>query len=226
MRILEITKWVLVGLLLGDVSFMLLHCRAKIDILSDERWLLEYDAGYAEWFQYAKFMICASFLFRIAFRFRSSLLVIAGSLALYLFIDDFVGIHEFIGGKVWGNVLRQYGIEPAYHIGQFTFGIGLITLLLLIGRIFWVASIPAIRRVVGGFVVCLGGVAMAAVVMDFSCHIFGFDWFKSYCKLIEEGSEHVFLSLTVAWCVNSALLLLTPQPENGPHSAPTQFVSK
>ncbi|PPK87718.1 hypothetical protein CLV84_0668 [Neolewinella xylanilytica] len=82
-------------LLLGtDVVFLLLHVALNFDFLSDRRLHIEVDNGYAEQFQYLKFLTSAALLLYLGFSRKGTTRIFLAGLLLFLLFEDIARIHE------------------------------------------------------------------------------------------------------------------------------------
>lgn len=105
-----------------------------------EKWLMTYDRGFAEYFQYALILLAAALVALVYWGKRSSVAALIAATLVYLFADDAFQIHEKAG-----YAIAETGLFEAFrpigqsHVGEFVF-------LLSVGGILLSALFLAARR--------------------------------------------------------------------------------
>lgn len=128
-------KWLFVGqratillasfILLSDTIFFFLHFAATIRDSPNPLLYLDTDRGYAEMFQYLKFLFILILLLLFAFErwsWRMSTWILV---FLYLFHDDALHIHEPLGAAL----STFYGFQPRFGFNAHDFGELAVSLL-------------------------------------------------------------------------------------------------
>ena len=155
------------------------------------------DGGFGEMFQYLKFITAGFILLYLSRIMHSKLLLLWAILAFFLFFDDWLGIHENIGGKIIGPTLKAYG-KHTYANGQLLYGILFTVIVCIIGFIIWRKSSPDSRALSIRLFISLGVLWTSAVLFD---HLRGLLHLHYYVGLVlEEGGEHIGASFFVFFC--------------------------
>ncbi len=155
------------------------------------------DGGFGEMFQYLKFIISGIILIYLSRIMRSKFLLLWAALAFFLFLDDWLGLHEMIGGQMIGPSLKAYG-KHTYANGQLVYGILFTIVVCIIGLIFWRKSSPDAKALSIRLFISLGALWTSAVVFD---HLRGLIDLHYYAGLVlEEGGEHFAASFFVFFC--------------------------
>lgn len=191
---MKTTTQALLLLLILDLVFVTLHVSYSYGYLQDKHFKISLDGGYAEWFQYFKFVAAGAVLAYLARRLRSAVLVFWSVLAFALFLDDWLRIHESIGGKVLGGYLKPF-IDRAYHQGQLLYGGLAAVVIALIGLRYWRRSTGPARQMSIRLFLSLGLVWFSAVGIDYLHGLLPGSSFNLYLVLAEEGGEHLGASL-------------------------------
>lgn len=214
------TRHLLVLLLIGDVTFMLLHIALKTGWISNPQYSVEMDRGYAEIYLYVQEYWAALLLIAVGWQ-RKRLIYPAWGLAFaYFVLDDSLQIHERLGGRV----ARALDLQPMIALRAQDFGELLVTvvaaagLFLLIGICHW-RSGSADRRISRHLFWLVVALAGFGVVTDM-LHIM-IPWGTTFLGLVEDGGEMVVISFVVAYAFGQSLLTRKEQRHpREPHSSP------
>ena len=123
-------------LLVGDLSFIILHLVIGLTPVSNKRiFSLSMDFGYPERFQYLKWLGIISLFIFVAIVRHSSRYLAMGLVFLYILLDDAKQIHERLGGFISGylNFRPPFGLRIK-DIGELTVTafVGIIFLAIFI----------------------------------------------------------------------------------------------
>ncbi len=155
------------------------------------------DGGFGEMFQYFKFVMAGILLLYLSKLMRSKFLLLWAALSFFLFFDDWLGIHEMIGGEVIGKSLKSYG-KNTYANGQLVYGILFTVLICIVGFIFWQRSSSEVKSLSLRLFLSLGVLWTSAVLFD---HLRGLIRMHYYVGLVlEEGGEHFAASFFLFFC--------------------------
>jgi len=210
--VLNKTTLILIGLFILDSIFLILHILYSADILADKNFKTSYDGGYGEIFQYFKFITASLILIYLAKHFESTLLIFWSLLAFFLFLDDWMRLHEVVGGKMLGGHIKPF-VEEAYHQGQIIYGVIIALLLSYIGLRYWRNSSDEIRKLSNSLLVAIGLLWCSAVVIDYLHALWIPKAYNLTGVLIEEGGEHIAASLFL-WFSAVALISTFRKAEN------------
>jgi hypothetical protein len=202
----------LLFLLAVDAIFILLHVLFDLGLLSDRRFLLGRDNGYAEMFGYLKEggIILASCA--LAVRARQSLYVAWAALFLYMLLDDSLLLHE----RVLGSALRQIlglgrkdvvlGMN-ARDLVENTMLALLALLILGIMVVVYHFGDRAFKKMSRGLFILLAALAFCGVVVDFIHAVIvrstlrrEYSEVNSLLAILEDGGELVIISF-ILWFV-------------------------
>ena len=111
------TTYALLCLLTIDIVFMVLHVSFSRGLLQDVNFAITTDGGYGEIFQYCKFISAALLLAYLARSTRSEVFGLWSVLAFLLFLDDWLRLHERLGGKVLVKIVKPV-MASSYEQGQ------------------------------------------------------------------------------------------------------------
>ena len=188
----------IVGLLIVDTLFLILHVgRVRYSQPSSDLWLISYDRGYAEIFQYLKLATVIVLLVQLALARRVAVYVGWSVLFLYFLLDDSVEIHETAGEWLSNAIgLASVGSVSARDIGQVL--VSGIALVILGGAIYlmWPPSGSREERFSIGLGVLVALLGFFGVVVDV---IDAIDLFN----VVEDGGEMAAMSLIVAYVWSS-----------------------
>lgn len=193
-------------LLLLTLDFLLIGFAALYDrgILTDPRWSLARERGYAEAAQYVKFASAAALQFRHAFRRFELTPVLWGLLFVILLIDDAFEGHERAG-------LRLATLLPLPSIGKMhPSQVGELIVSGILGGSFFAAlawslrtATPAVRAHSVALLAPLLLLGGFGVIADALHSLARGSWFAPALGYVEDGGELVAASLLlwVTWRV-------------------------
>lgn len=184
----------LIGLLAVDAVFLLLHVgRVRYDLPAGDRWLISFDRGYAEIFQYLKLAVVAVHLGRLALDRRMVLYAGWSMLFLYFLFDDSLELHERAGDWL-GDVLGDPSVGPmdGRDLGQVLVALAVLVVVGGIILAMWPPPGSPDARFSIGLGTLVGLLGFFGVVVD---AIDGLDLFG----ITEDGGEMAALSLIVAY---------------------------
>lgn len=192
---------VLAVLIAGDLLFIALHLvHLHTSLLQSNRWSIAQDRGFAEMFEYLKYVAICLALARLFIKTRLS--VIVGWLAVFAFLlmDDAGRIHERFG-LVFADFTGLPDILSlrARDIGELVFALlaGMIVLpLVLYG---WLRGGQAARAMsvdLGLLLVALAGCGVGA---DLLHRMLSMTSMGAIAGVLEDGGEMFVLSLTCAY---------------------------
>lgn len=185
----------------GDLLFLALHIlHLQTALLPSDRWSITRDHGYAEMFQYLKYVAVCLMLWQLFLQTR--LRVVLGWTAVFAFLllDDVGRMHERFGlaFAAWTHV-PAIGSLRARDIGELVFALlaGLIVLpLVIFGWVRGAQSAPAISTDLALLLFLLAGCGVGA---DFVHRMLAVTSMEVLAGLIEDGGEMFVLSLTCAY---------------------------
>jgi hypothetical protein len=109
----------LVLLLLGDLSFLILHLiHYFTSLLPDSLFSIIQDRGYAEFYQYMKELWILILFLVLGIKRRSILFIVLSLLFLYFLLDDSFELHERIGAFLAFNL----NFQPRFGLRDVDFG--------------------------------------------------------------------------------------------------------
>ncbi len=204
----SLTTRLLVTLLLADAGFVVLHLLENVGPFWRDAFRMDEDNSLAEFFQYAKTIGSAVCLGLLARHWRSMLLWVACGLAVFLFLDDSLRIHELFGGGVIGEMVTGDESLEGYHLGQIWYAAAVGVIVVAVFILAWQGGSAPARRVTAGFLVFVAALGFAAVVIDsIPTTLIDAPWFRPAIGLVEEVGEHLAMTGMVWWCVKSWLTL-------------------
>ena len=214
----------LTTLLLVDVLFIglyvtrdfLLDAQLTIGFLASDRWLIERDRGFPEFFQYLKTVFAGALLFGLAVRYRSAIYTAWCLVFSYIFVDDASRLHESVG------LALHTKFEPPDILGVSSFSylealpwgaVGLVAVGLV--------AYGYLRNHTGGslskeLMYLIATLFLFAGVVD-AAHIYveGLSTRPSYLlgavTVLEDGGEMVVLSFITAWVYRHASAASSPR---------------
>ena len=187
--------WLLVALLLADAGFIQLHRLHLQDGLGD-RFSLEHERSYSEYFQHAKELMAAALAGVLFFRTGERLFAIWAGLFAYLFVDDAFEVHESAGQVLagWWPGVSLFGLG-IQHVGEILVSgaVGLVFLMGLAGA--WRRSAPEARQFSLVLLALLAALAVFGVLID-TLHVAAAQAPWHYrLGIIEDGGEMVVLTM-------------------------------
>ena len=187
--------------ILSDLTFISLHTEAKLRDSDNSLLFIDFDRGYAEFFQYLKICYVLLLITLLAFESRSWRLFAWTLPFLYLLGDDALQFHER-GGEY---LAQRFSLQARWELRAADFGelavsafAGLLSLAIL-GIAYWRASKDE-RWVFQKMTALIAILAFFGVIIDLA-HIAlqpmlgDFDWIA----LLEDGGEMIATTLIVAF---------------------------
>jgi hypothetical protein len=192
---------VLVVLVLGDLLFIALHLMyVETSLLASGRWSIAEDRGYAEMFQYVKFLGICLALGRLFV--RTHLRVLIGWIAVFAFLllDDAGRIHEHFGlaFAVWTR-LPDIGALRARDIGEFIYALLAGLLVVPLVAFGWLRGAPPARAISADLAVLLIALGGCGVGADLVHRMLSATFMDVLTGLLEDGGEMIVLSVTCAY---------------------------
>lgn len=188
-------------ILLSDILFIALHTEAQLRGSQNSLLFIDFDRGYAEFFQYLKMTYALLLIALVSIETRSWILSVWMIPFAYLLSDDAMQIHER-GGEYLAQLLS---LQPGLGVRAVDFGeiavsgIAGLIILPLLGMAYWKANAGErwiFHRLIGLIVL----LALFGIVIDLA-HVAahsllgGFDWIA----VIEDGGEMVAATLIVTF---------------------------
>lgn len=197
-----LAKKLLYGALAIDLFFVLLHLYTfTLPAIegSVKRLRLDMDLGYAEIFQYLKFITAAILLVVLFTKERKSIYLTWGLFFLILFADDAFAFHEVYGAKFvrFFDIPAMFGLR-AQDIGELAMAglIGLFLAITILYTLVW--GQKKAKKITIHFILLIGILVFFGVGMDmlhsFLNHLPG----AGILTMIEDGGEMVAGSL-ILW---------------------------
>ena len=136
---------ILVWLVGIDFFFIFLHILYRLKILSDLKYSIEFDGGHAEIFQYMKSIFLAVLLLLIFLKNRYIMYLAWSLFFLYVFLDDWMTIHERLGNMIsnnlyFDNLANLLSLRPQDIGSLLVFGLFGIFFLILFGISYFFAN--------------------------------------------------------------------------------------
>lgn len=192
----------LAALIGGDLLFIILHwIHLHTGMLTSELWSIERDRGFAEMFQYFKYvgiMLALAGLFR-----RTRLPVLLLWIGVYgcLLLDDSMRIHERFGLDIaaWAH-LHGFGGLRGRDLGELIYaalGAAVLTPVLVLG---YLRSSPMARAICDDLLLLLIALLIFAVGGDTIHRLLSSTTFDALAGIVEDGGEMLVLSVT-CWYV-------------------------
>jgi len=198
-------KKFLLVLISVDILFVILHILLKMDILENSGFRINRDGGFAEIYQYNKAVLSSIVLLIVAWKEKSGLTLFWSMLCFFLFLDDWLRLHERVGGNIFGAYLETT-ITNTYHQGQLLYATLFALIAGLIGIYFWRSSTPSARRLSVGLIASFGLLGFSAVIVDYMHAIWVPEHLDQLATIIEEAGEHLAISLILWFSVQGLLL--------------------
>lgn len=192
---------VLAVLMGGDLLFIALHLvHLKTSLLPSSRWSIAQDHGFAEMFQYIKYIgICVALgrLFG-----ATHLRVMLGWIAVFAFLllDDVGRMHERFGLAFAASThLPAIGSLRARDIGELVFALlaGLVVLPLVVFG--WLRGARPARAISNDLALLLVALAGCGVGADFVHRLLAVTSMEAIAGLVEDGGEMFVLSIACAY---------------------------
>ncbi|MCK6538934.1 MAG: hypothetical protein L6Q26_02655 [Anaerolineales bacterium] len=194
--------WLL--LLCTDAAFILLHIiYFQTELLNNSLYSLSRDNGYAEFFQYVKFLWIVLLLIGIVKSTRTAGYLAWTLLFIYFLTDDAFQLHENLGR----NIARNLDFVPPMSIRLQDVGELIVTavagaiLIPLLILAFWCGSM-LFRKVSVDLVMFLAVLVFVGVVVDLVHEAVGAEGMLDHLvfRIIEEGGEMIVAS-AILWYI-------------------------
>jgi hypothetical protein len=197
----ESASRLLLLLICADAAFILLHILYfQTELINNSLYSLSRDNGYAEFFQYTKFLWIILLLTGIARTTRAPGYIAWTLLFIYFLTDDAFQLHENLGQTIARNLdfvppmsvrLQDVGELIVTAIA----GVVIFPLLILA---YWRGS-QLFRRVSLDFVLFLAILVFVGVAVDLVHEAIGAEGFLDQIifRVIEEGGEMIVVSFTL-----------------------------
>ena len=192
---------VMAVLLGGDLLFVALHLiHLQTSLLPSSRWSIVQDHGFAEMFQYLKYVAICLVLGKLFIKTR--LRVMLGWIAVFAFLllDDVGRMHERFGLAFAASThLPAIGSLRARDVGELVFALlaGLVVLPLVVFG--WVRGARPARAMSTDLALLLVALAGCGVGADFVHRLLSVTSMDAIAGLIEDGGEMLVLSLACAY---------------------------
>lgn len=194
-------------LLLGDLACIVLHLLWLAGVADHQYFSLEFDKGYAEFFQYLKELWIAAMLLHLALRCTGRGCwgyVVWSGLFFYLLADDAVSLHEK-GGRYFADNFSTI-FQPMLGLRAVDFGelvvsaaVGSITLGAVL--LFYWRGNPDFQKASRHLMVLAMFLAIFGVIVDMLHMLFkGSKALYAGMGLLEDGGEMIAMSLLL-WYV-------------------------
>lgn len=206
--------YILIALVSIDILLLILHFYYRSDALKSFRFpyydfgrnrlikayyfKITQDSGLGEMFQYLKFISAGVILLILANMMRARFLILWAALSFFLFFDDWLGIHEIIGGDVIGSTLKS-SVKHSYAHGQLLYGIAFTAVVCAIGLVFWLRSSADCKALCLRLFISLGVLWFSAVVIDRVRDLVNLPYAVEV--VLEEGGEHLAASFFLFFCI-------------------------
>jgi len=182
----------------GDLVFMLLHwLHLHSGVLGSELWAIDHDRGYAEMFQYLKYLGVMLALARLFGRIRLPMLLLWIGVYGFLLLDDSMRIHERFGLHMmaWAH-LDDFGGLRGRDLGELIYaalGAAALAPVLVLG---YVRSSPMARAISADLLLLLIALLLFAVGGDAIHRLLSGTALDAFAAILEDGGEMLVLSIT------------------------------
>lgn len=186
-----------------DLIFIALHIsRGIFGFPQKSAFSIAQERGYAEIYQYLKELSVAFMLYKLGELRREKLYLSWSFMYLYIFLDDFIGLHE-LGGRLSTTILPNslpLNIQ-VNDLGEVLFSLaafGICGLLILIA---YLRSKPDIRRTSHPLILLLFLLIFTGGALDFVHSLVSIPVIWDILGLLEDGGEMLVMSFTVYYTV-------------------------
>lgn len=196
--------WLVVALLLtGDMVYFGLHFSAWMAGASNELMFIDVDRGFAEFFQYIKFLYIVVLILLCAVSQRSWQIALWAPVFGFLLLDDSLQLHERFGEMLVDTLglpsvlgLRAQDAGELLVVGAF--GVALL-IPLLVGYLKGTPLSKAVYVIFFALVVILGIVGVGLDMLhEIVSHFYAGPDFMS---ALEDGGEMLVVSLMAAFAI-------------------------
>jgi hypothetical protein len=215
---LDKNNLILVLLIVADLVYFGLHFLAafsrspkdisigrSIIIQHKELFYLNRDHGYAEFFQYIKYIWILISLLVIAIRRKQLIYGAWIVLFSYLLLDDFAMLHEILGVGL-ASVLKLPSILflEARYVGQIVYAVLIVVLISLILIFAMRKGDERFKKFSKVLVILLVALGVAAIGLDAMNDFIKNNLLQVYFNVLEDGSEMIIVSIMTWWVYTSA----------------------
>lgn len=189
--------------IVGDAFFILLHITKDVAGWQNRLLELDTDRGYAEVFQYIKFIYIIVLLSLFSWARRTWQVALWIPVFIYLLLDDSLRIHETGGGIL----VRTLGLQNMFALRAQDYGEllvvaiagALLAIPLVIGYYKGTQLTKSIYRLLLCLVILLAIVGVGIDMLHIAARRIysGYD----FIAIIEDGGEMIVVSLIVAFCL-------------------------
>lgn len=191
-------------LLLTDGAFILLHVVARLEpsAIDSSQALLNCERGYAEVFQYVKWLWLALLFCMYSWERQKAVYVAWFALFAYLFVDDSMELHE--EGGLWLSEALGFqglGLIRARDVGELIFSLatgGLLVSLVAVATYREGVAERGLSLLLGGFLLALGCCGIVADMLHML--VPARTALGLLMEIVEDGGELVVASSTL-WVV-------------------------
>jgi hypothetical protein len=191
----------LVALIAGDVLFIALHCfQSFLGTPGSELWSIEHDRGFAEMFQYLKYIGIGLALAHLARRTRLAVLLGWIGVFAFLLLDDSMRIHERFGlGMVaWVHIPDVGGLRGR-DVGELIFAVLAISIVAPVLALGYVRGSSSARQISADLFVLLAVLVTCAVGGDAIHRVLSGTVINIVAGVMEDGGEMLALSFTCCY---------------------------
>lgn len=189
-------------LLSGDLAFIIIHqVVVHTSFLQAPIYLLHYDRGFAEFYQYMKFFWIANLFVIYFFRSKKPIFILWTLLYIFLLLDDSISIHENVGLFISQELnFSKMLLLRSRDFGELivTGTIGLIFLAFM-GYLFFRLS-PNYKRISLDLLFLLGILFFFGVGIDMLHVMIDNPYLDNFFNILEDGGEMVAASF-ICWYV-------------------------
>jgi hypothetical protein len=202
-----ITSLLLRLFLSADIVFIVLHILYKTYILNSSYFSLKRDLGYAEFFQYTKFLWIIILLIHIIKKTGSWQYISWLAVFTYFLADDALQLHENIGRNIAGNLdfVAPFNLR-LQDIGELTvFAIAGLVLAALLILSYWKGS-QTFRNITIDLLILTAILAFFGIFVDAAEIGVGLGVFiKETLGLIDDGGELIVVSVMLWYVLRLAI---------------------
>lgn len=175
----------------------------------DERFSLDNESGYAEFYQNGKELVLAALAGAYLFRRKDPLYVCWFGILTYIFVDDTFQVHETAGAWISAHA----GIPPLFGLRSVDFGeliVSAIAGLTSCAALFiaWRRSAPETRRLSWILVALMLSLAFFGVFLDM-LHVIARGATEYRLGITEDGGEMLIITILL-WVMAAHFPLRTP----------------
>jgi hypothetical protein len=191
----------LILLLFGDLIYIALHIiEAFTPFLQNQLLSIERDRGYAEMYQYLKWIWIISLLVYISLQKRAFNYFAWVLVFTYFFFDDALHIHELVGGYIGNNL----NVAPAFGLRLQDFGELIVSAtagISLIAFVMWAyrRGSQDFKNISKDILLLIGALVFFGVVVDMAHIAIRLGWLVTFILgVIEDGGEMLVVTL-ILW---------------------------